>query len=164
MRGPRLYKSARHSRRRPVAERFWEKVAIGESHECWLWTGAKMYSGYGMFWHDGKARMAHRVPYFLGHGIWAEQETLHSCDNRVCCNPAHLSNGSHVKNMADAVARGRMARGERSGVARLTDEIVRAVRRRRAEGATMREIAAEFNCDSGNISRVINRKIWRHVE
>jgi hypothetical protein len=64
---------------------------------CWLWQGATR-GGYGTIWvllpgrNRGMVlRNAHRVSYMVWNGAiplsWA---VLHSCDTKLCCNPAHL--------------------------------------------------------------------------
>ena len=116
-----------------------------------------------MFWHDGKPRLAHRIPYLIAFGAWSDMEIMHSCDQRDCCNPLHLIPGTHQQNMSDAAMRNRMPKGERHWNAKLTDEIVLAMRRRSKDGMTMRQIAKEFGHDNGNVCRIINRKIWGHV-
>ena len=72
--------------RRPVAERFWEKVE--RSLGCWLWTGALFQaSGYGQFSHTS----AHRVGYELQVGPIPEGFTIdHLCRNRACVRGDHL--------------------------------------------------------------------------
>lgn len=52
---------------------------------------------------------SHRMAYALTNGP-PENDVLHRCDNRPCCNPAHLWDGTQADNMADMVAKGRQSR------------------------------------------------------
>jgi hypothetical protein len=90
-----------------LAKRFWSKVKIGNSEECWPWQGTKTPEGYGQFLLDGKMRYAHRVSFLLFTGAWAENYTLHDCDNPPCCNPLHLYDGTQRENIRQAEERGR---------------------------------------------------------
>lgn len=68
---------------------------------------------------------AHRLAYQLHHKITLPRTqssktaplVLHHCDNRRCCNPAHLWRGTHWDNRWDCVTKGRdnAARGDRNG-------------------------------------------------
>lgn len=96
-------------KRRPLAERFWEKVR--KSDGCWTWTGGRNALGYGLISY-GKPRkptLAHRVSWVLAHGDMpaADLEVCHACDNPSCVNPAHLFLGTHRDNMRDMFAKGR---------------------------------------------------------
>jgi hypothetical protein len=57
----------------------------------------------------------------------------------------------------------RTARGERSGAAVLTDAKVLEIRAAAARGETQESIATRHGVGHATISRVINRKTWRHV-
>jgi hypothetical protein len=96
-------------RRRPLAERFWEKVAKGEG--CWLWTGARLRGGYGTInagGHAATSLLAHRVAYELVRGPIPDGLQIdHLCRNRACVNPYHMEPVSQAENLR----RGRLARG-----------------------------------------------------
>lgn len=78
-------------RRRPVLERFMEKVQPEPNSGCWLWIAALVTAGYGQFGLDGRMQSAHRVAFGLFVGpIPADYEIDHLCRNRACVNPAHL--------------------------------------------------------------------------
>ncbi|WP_051531721.1 HNH endonuclease [Sphingomonas sp. URHD0057] len=95
---------------------FWAKVERGGEDECWPFIGSRTV-GYGYFyWGSSFGVRAHRVAYSLTHNIELRRDDviLHRCDNPPCCNPAHLTLGTHADNVADKVAKGR-ARGGNSG-------------------------------------------------
>lgn len=96
--------------------RFWSKVAKAGVNECWPWTACTT-GKYGSFAVTHRQCVgAHRVAHFLASGRDPHPLlVLHSCDNPPCCNPAHLREGNFRDNAQDAMRRGRMATGERTG-------------------------------------------------
>lgn len=108
--------------RRPLAERFWEKVAKAGPDECWLWMAAKSGLGklkYGFINEGpplGRQVKAHRVSWVLHFGEIPEGMCVcHKCDVPLCVNPAHLFLGTHDDNMRDAKIKKRTALGKRNG-------------------------------------------------
>ncbi len=90
---------------------FWSQVAIGAPDECWEWQGRRSVRGDGVYTFKGHTS-AYRVAYYLANGDIAPGLcVMHACDNRACCNPAHLSLGTHADNMRDKVEKGRQWRG-----------------------------------------------------
>jgi hypothetical protein len=91
--------------------RFRAKVDVRGPDECWPWMACLNTYGYGAFTIGyGAARRtekAHRVAFFLEHGRWPVPYGYHRCDNRPCCNPAHIFEGTAVDNNADMRAKGR---------------------------------------------------------
>jgi hypothetical protein len=88
---------------RMTAAKFWAKVSrAGVAEGCMLWTGAVSSTGYGTLRVDGKTKLAHRHAYELAKGaIPKGYVLLHSCDVPLCCNPDHLTPGTHGDNARD---------------------------------------------------------------
>ena len=55
-------------------------------------------------------------------------------------------------------------RGSDLPYAKLSDDAVREIRRRRANGELLTTIAADYGVDQSLISRIAKRRIWTHVE
>ena len=99
---------------------------------CWEFQGSRSPKGYGRI-RRGPANeamlIAHRAMWEIVFGqIPKGLCVLHSCDNPPCANPAHLFLGTTLDNNADRDAKGRTARGERVGNAKLTREKAKAIR------------------------------------
>lgn len=142
--------------------RFWSKVdRSGPMGSCWPWTGYKNRRGYGM---HGSGKLAHRTAYELAVGSVPRSLLVrHLCHNPSCCCPAHLEPGTHQDNSNDMVAAGRQTSGERNGIAKLSDEQVLEMRRRRAAGARVTDLAIEFSVTTSLVAQVCTGRVWRHL-
>lgn len=108
---------------------FWEKVR--KTSSCWEWTGAKTHNGYGVV-RTSRPRMTvrvHRISYIIHKKIIPKGlMILHSCDNRCCVNPAHLSAGTARENTLDMMKKRRHSKPPNNSEARKTkipDEVIK---------------------------------------
>lgn len=150
-------------------EHFWEKVekVNGPVHptlgtRCWPWTGRFDKDGYGKVCFKDNAERASRVAFYLTYGRWPEQ-ALHRCDNPPCCNPEHLFEGSNQDNTDDMVAKGRQARGESAGLAKLTSAQVVEIVGRYLGGAYLSLLAQEYGVHFATVAKIVRGEIWTHV-
>lgn len=145
--------------------RFWKYVDKAGDDECWVWKGTVKKNGYGQFWLNGKPDRAHRVSYRMGHGEIPNGLLIrHTCDNKVCVNPAHLLLGTVKDNSRDAIERGLYPRWEKQGRAVLTNSQVREILLRIAAGQTQKSLAAEFGVCTSTISFIATRRNWVGIE
>lgn len=131
---------------------------MGAGEECidWPW-GTRDRHGYGRLGIDYRRYLAHRWVYEQIVGPIPEGlDALHHCDRPPCCRPNHLFLGDQMANMQDMVGKGRKARGERAGGAKLTRAAVAHLFEMRAAGATLSSVATELG-----ISRSQASRIWR---
>jgi len=94
-------------RGRSLEERFWSRVDRRGPDECWLWLGFVQQNGYGKFTTGplGRSRcwLAHRLAWFVVHGVEPDQELDHLCRTKRCVNPNHLEPVPHKENQLRAV-------------------------------------------------------------
>lgn len=162
--------------------------------ECWPWTGPCHKTHlYGQVYYNGTTENAHHVVYEIWYGRVVPKgvHVMHSCDNRPCCNPAHLSEGTPKQNEADKKAKGRTPTGLRNGKythpekikrgegvlgsrpkvqgennpdAHLTVPQVKEMRRLRAvEGLSYRAIGRRFGVHHGTARRAVLGLTWASV-
>lgn len=80
----------------------------GGPDACWNWQGPTNKWGYGKATVNRRYHNAHRLAFIATHGgVGKDMVIMHTCDNRLCCNPAHLRAGTQKENIADMDAKGR---------------------------------------------------------
>lgn len=155
-------------RNRDTKERFDEKWEAVTESGCWIWmfTTDGRYGSFHFPDFPKNYRMvkAHHAALFLYKGIIPEdgQVVMHKCDNTFCCNPDHLSVGTHQDNMTDMVNKGRSPQNKR----KLTDDEIIKAKLLRAQGVEVKEIAKIFNISPSHMSRVtqgVMRKFARKI-
>lgn len=146
-------------------DRFWSKVVKTSPEGCWLWSANMNNKGYGLFRPGGTVpkQLAHRVSYEAAFGkIPNGGIILHSCDNRICVNPAHLRVGTFKENTADMYSRDRGISGEKHPNCRIRVEDVLEMRSR-AKTEPHSLIAADFSISRRHASDVIAGRRWGHI-
>lgn len=144
--------------------RFWSKVNKLEPNECWPWTGFVNEHGYGKFAFNGRAIHAHQFSMYLKLGVPVKKGLccLHSCDNRICVNPNHLSVGTHYDNVQDRVNRNRSrnCKGESHGRSKLKKEQVLEIRK---SPLTAHELSSIYGVKHCTIWKIKKLRIWKHL-
>lgn len=150
-----------------IFHRFSKHYIVDKKSGCWNWTAFKN-RGYGKLTisENGNIRvwLAHRISYFLyvGH-LPHHLMVCHHCDNPSCVNPHHLFLGTRVDNCNDMVKKGRVAKGQDSGKAKLTNQDVFTIRYLITNGLSNKAIAYFFNVRPNTISGIKTKTTWAHL-
>lgn len=135
----------------------WFEENVEVTSGCWEWRGTRHPRGYGQY----NGHRAHRIAYERWNGpIPAGQLVRHTCDNRGCVNPCHLTVGTPAQNSRDMKDRNRQARGERHSQVKLREADVAEVRALLDRGVPAREIATRFGIDPSTVSNIKTGKSW----
>tara|TARA_R110002074_G_scaffold344073_1_gene514480 strand:- start:250 stop:597 length:348 start_codon:yes stop_codon:yes gene_type:complete len=103
---------------------------------------------------DHGMQRAHRMACKLANGPAPDGKdfVLHQCDNRLCCNPAHLHWGDGFDNMQEMVERGRM------GEKRMTPEVHDVILAMRTKGRTYKEISDKTGYCGTHIAKLCRKE------
>lgn len=105
--------AAQKQRQGPAIKRFWKLINKDgpvndlkpELGQCWLWTGALSWNGYGQF-ENSKAHVF-SYEYHVGP-VPKGKELDHLCRTRNCANYNHLEAVTHKVNVKRAYAAQRL--------------------------------------------------------
>ncbi len=116
-------------------------------------------------WGTRRRRRVHRLVAlaFLGPPPSLPQEVRHLNGNPVDNRPMNLAWGSRQDNADDRERHGRTARGSANGQSRLTEGVVRQVRRMLELGYRQYQIAGIYGVDQRTVSRIKTGETWSHV-
>lgn len=123
--------------------------------ECWNWTRSVGSHGYGNAWTKSHGVIvAHRLSYIAFVGKIPNGALVqHSCDNKRCVNPRHLSVGTDATNATDKQIKGRAAK-------RLDAISARYIF---SSNKSQRDLARQFGVHQVSVWRIKNRLTWAHV-
>lgn len=146
---------------RNMRERFDNSFEMVTESGCWIWNGYLNSSGYGGITWNNKSFTMHRYSYeqFIGP-IPKGACVLHRCDTPACVNPGHLFLGSNIDNQKDKIAKNRQAKGSSQGSAKLTADLVRAIRLS-SDGPAA--ISNKYGIHRSTAYKIKNKLTWRHV-
>ena len=144
--------------------RFIQDVALcHEGDECLIWPYARNRRGYGKLKHAGHNVNASRVTCILAHGgpPSPDHEAAHSCGrgHDGCVSPHHLAWKTHLENHADRVEHGTSNRGERHGLAKLTEAQVREIRAQKGN-VSLGKLAIRYCVSKRLIQLVMSGQAW----
>jgi hypothetical protein len=146
---------------------------------CEIWSGAKDGKGYGQISLEKKRILVHRISLELkiGRLLIDGECACHHCDVPACVNADHLFVGSPRDNTIDALRKGRMRgmfepghrnktilRGEATHAAKLTETIVREIRKDYESGLGYRKLAKKYQIHRATARCVVKKTTWTHVE
>jgi hypothetical protein len=131
---------------------------------CLIWTGP-LRRGYADASVQGKHFGVHRwvLEQKIRRTLAPGEFACHTCDTPACIEAEHLFAGSAKENNADCVAKERHARGEAVNTAKLTEEQVLEIRRRRSTGEGSSALALAYGLSRSTVKRICSGRYWRHV-
>lgn len=146
--------------------RFWSCVDIRGEDECWPWKHG-LEGAYGRCMFRGNHYLSHRIAFLIKNGYFPKFSACHTCDFGQCCNPKHIYDGTQQSNWDDMKARNRRTPvvGSRMSNARLSDEIVKAIKVLHLEQPNLaqRQIAYKFGVSPAAVNNVLRGISWKHV-
>lgn len=146
------------------------RVKLNPKTDCWEWQGAraggsKKQEGYATVSVDAKNIDVHRMMYAVFNGAipWRHC-VMHTCDNRSCINPAHLTVGTLSENAKDMWRKERGIRGEKNGLSKLNKYQVLEIRKLYAKGDTSySKLGKLYGVCPQAVWMIVKRKNWKHI-
>ena len=162
-----------------LSVRFWAKVCTNgpmpkanaiarwpdiANTRCWEWiVPFGRYPMLGIGGHDGPAKTAGNVAWYLATGEWPAHQTCHKCDNPACARFSHLFEGTPRENTADCSAKGRRnnPKHAKHWNTKLTECQVLEIRAKRKLGIKLTALATHYGVSFQTISKISLGDRWQ---
>lgn len=135
--------------------------------DCPKWPFARDTNGYGNIQFKGRVTKVSRVVCELAFGPAPSpfHDAAHNCGkgHEGCFGASCIEWKTKAENQEDRIAHGTSNRGERHGLAKLSVDTVREIRRR-AEFETQSAIARSLGISRGTVSDIVLRKRWAWLD
>lgn len=138
----------------------WFTAHIGHvGEECLIWPYSCCTAGYGSFMFKRKLLLAHREMCRVTHGEppTPKHHAAHSCGNRRCINPAHLSWKTAKDNQLD---RRRHGTQTVSGRRKITLQQAEQIKRLKGMETSI-VTAARYGVTESNVRLIQSGKTWQ---
>jgi len=136
-------------------------LSAAPTADCVYWEFGKNPDGYGVANVDGRKGLAHRYICEAVNGPQPRHkpQAAHSCGNgRLgCVNPKHLRWADASENQADKLLHGTDNRGEKSALARITQDAAEYIFRSHER---VTDLARMFNVSKPTICDIKSGRSW----
>lgn len=126
-------------------DRLRQLIAAPTVDKCIIWPLGLFKDGAGKLRFSNMTWKAYRLAYLFHYGVLPDY-LRHTCDVRACCNPLHLTTGTHLENMHDMRRRNPDYRG-----GCLSDTQVEYILRSPERNC---DLARELGVDPSHISKI----------
>lgn len=137
-------------------------VMSHDGQDCLFWPYSRS-RGAAMIYIDGRNARVAPIVCARRHGPAPspEHEAAHSCgnDHMGCVSPHHLRWDTPSGNNQDKLLHGTHNRGERHNLAKLTEEDVRDIRRKRGT-ETYQQAADRYGVSLATVKAIYSRRTW----
>ena len=160
---------------------------------CWLTTLSCASTGYGQISFQSKLWNTHRYSYYIHNNaqpLEDKKHICHRCDNKLCCNPEHLYQGTAKENAKDTWDRGLKVKtakpkkkinmplhsasfkpgdhaGEKNVKAVLTREQAIEILKRHKAGlryGELKKIAEEYGIKYNTAQKLVAGDTWKDID
>lgn len=141
---------------------FHDVVLTYDGDDCLAWPYAQDGKGYGYLWVDSSLKYVHRLvcEFVNGPPPSGGYEAAHDCGkgHLACVTKRHLFWKTRAENRDDMLVHGTVAKGEKVGTAKLTEE--QAAMIKRSIHLDAKAIAAEMGVSRVTVYSIRRGENW----
>lgn len=128
-------------------------------NDCLIWPYSIGSHGYGQININCKVHAVHRLICEKAHGVPSKNlEAAHSCGNRKCVNPSHLSWKTSAGNHEDKYSHKTDNHSVMNWVRKLNNNIADEIRENKT--LSIKKTAMKYGISNSSVVRIRSNKQW----